>query len=181
MLQASRLQAASYRFARPKPSRPIRGNRKPAWYRPAESRISRQKQSWQYHTSLCGCAGRASALWFTLKHGMRLTHVLFAPALAAIVVSSALAQDSNSKPAQQEIPDAPQATAAAMVHPNGPSVVMDTSMGRITCQFFQKQAPNAVANFIGLAEGTKDWTEPGTNKKMHHKPLYDGTTFHRVI
>ncbi len=43
-------------------------------------------------------------------------------------------------------------------------VVMDTSMGRITCQFFQKQAPNAVANFIGLAEGTKDWTDPATKR-----------------
>ncbi len=110
---------------------------------------------------------------------MRLTHVLFVPALALFVTASSVAQDS-SKPAQ-DLPDAPQATAAATIQPNGPSVVMDTSMGRITCQFFQKQAPNAVANFIGLAEGTKDWTDPATNKKMHHKPLYDGTTFHRVI
>ncbi len=39
----------------------------------------------------------------------------------------------------------------------------------------------AVANFIGLATGTKDWTDPTTKKKVHHKPLYDGTTFHRVI
>jgi peptidyl-prolyl cis-trans isomerase A (cyclophilin A) len=54
-------------------------------------------------------------------------------------------------------------------------------MGRITCQFYQKQAPNAVANFIGLAEGTKDWTDPKTKKVMHHKPFYDGLTFHRVI
>jgi peptidyl-prolyl cis-trans isomerase A (cyclophilin A) len=105
--------------------------------------------------------------------------VLFVPALALFVTVSSIAQDS-SKPAQ-DLPDAPQATAAATIQPNGPSVVMDTSMGRITCQFFQKQAPNAVANFIGLAEGTKDWTDPATNKKMHHKPLYDGTTFHRVI
>ena len=52
-----------------------------------------------------------------------------------------------------------------MIHPNGPSVVMDTSMGRITCQFFQKQAPNAVANFIGLAEGTKDWTDPRPTRR----------------
>ena len=110
---------------------------------------------------------------------MRLTHVLFVPALALFVTVSSIAQDS-SKPAQ-DLPDAPQATAAVMIHPNGPSVVMDTSMGRITCQFFQKQAPNAVANFIGLAEGTKDWTDPATSKKMHRKPLYDGTTFHRVI
>jgi peptidyl-prolyl cis-trans isomerase A (cyclophilin A) len=110
---------------------------------------------------------------------MRFAHVLFAPTLAAAVAAGALAQDST-KPAQ-DIPDAPQATAAAMIHPNGPSVLMDTSMGRITCQFFQKQAPNAVANFIGLAQGTKEWTNPATDKKERHKPLYDGTTFHRVI
>lgn len=110
---------------------------------------------------------------------MRLLRVLFVPVLGAFVTVGSAAQDT-SKPAQ-DIPDAPQATAAAMLHPNGPTVVMDTSMGRITCQFFQRQAPHAVANFIGLAEGTKDWTEPGTSKKMHHKPLYDGTTFHRVI
>jgi peptidyl-prolyl cis-trans isomerase A (cyclophilin A) len=58
---------------------------------------------------------------------------------------------------------------------------MDTSMGRITCQFFQKQAPVAVANFIGLAEGTKDWTDPTTGKLQRHKRYYDGTIFHRVI
>jgi peptidyl-prolyl cis-trans isomerase A (cyclophilin A) len=38
-----------------------------------------------------------------------------------------------------------------------------------------------VANFVGLAEGTKDWTNPATHEKEHGKPLYDGTTFHRVI
>jgi peptidyl-prolyl cis-trans isomerase A (cyclophilin A) len=68
-----------------------------------------------------------------------------------------------------------------MIQPNGPTVIMDTSMGRITCQFFGKQAPKAVANFVALAQGTKDWTDPQTQKKMHNKPLYDGTVFHRVI
>jgi peptidyl-prolyl cis-trans isomerase A (cyclophilin A) len=58
---------------------------------------------------------------------------------------------------------------------------MDTSMGRITCQFFERQAPKAVANFIALAEGTRDWTDPVTNKKQHNKQLYNGTIFHRVI
>ena len=110
---------------------------------------------------------------------MRFAQMLFVPALAAAFATAAVAQDAT-KPAQ-EIPDAPQATAAATIHPNGPTVLMDTSMGRITCQFFQKQAPNAVANFIGLAQGTKDWTDPTTSKKQHHKPLYDGTIFHRVI
>ncbi|HMD77617.1 MAG TPA: peptidylprolyl isomerase [Terracidiphilus sp.] len=110
---------------------------------------------------------------------MKLTYTLLASALAAAFVTPACAQTS-SKPAE-EIPDAPQATAAALVHPNGPTVVMDTSMGRITCQFFQKQAPKAVANFIGLAEGTKDWTDPATKTKQHNKRYYDGTVFHRVI
>ena len=68
-----------------------------------------------------------------------------------------------------------------MIQPNGPTVVMDTSMGRITCQFFQKEAPKTVANFIALAQGSRDWTDPSTHKPMRHKPLYDGTIFHRVI
>jgi len=54
-------------------------------------------------------------------------------------------------------------------------------MGRITCQFYQRQAPKAVANFIALAEGTKDWTDPTTRTVQHNKPLFNGTTFHRVI
>jgi peptidyl-prolyl cis-trans isomerase A (cyclophilin A) len=58
---------------------------------------------------------------------------------------------------------------------------MDTSMGRITCQFYQHQAPRAVSNFISLATGTTEWTDPKTHKKQHGKPYYDGTIFHRVI
>jgi peptidyl-prolyl cis-trans isomerase A (cyclophilin A) len=111
------------------------------------------------------------------QSGMTFKSVLLTPSLvAAFAVSSAgFALQS------QEPPDAPQATAAASIVPNGPTVVMDTSMGRITCQFFQKQAPQTVANFIALAEGTRDWTDPATKRVMHHKPLYSGTIFHRVI
>ena len=99
--------------------------------------------------------------------------------------------DPDSKPVEkpttpaaqkpEELPDGPTPQPAALIHPNGPTVVFDTTMGRITCQFYEKEAPKTVANFIALAQGTKDWTDPTTNKKMHHKPLYDGTTFHRVI
>jgi peptidyl-prolyl cis-trans isomerase A (cyclophilin A) len=113
---------------------------------------------------------------------MKLKFALLASVLAAVfaVPASTFAQQSIP-PAQEPLPDGPQPTAAALTQPNGPTVVMDTSMGRITCQFFQKQAPKAVANFIALAQGTKDWVEPGTNKKQHNKPLYNGTIFHRVI
>jgi len=102
---------------------------------------------------------------------------------ATVSAVAAIAQQSGAPASQhtQDLPDGPQPTQAALTQPNGPTVVMDTSMGRITCQFFQKQAPVAVANFIGLANGTKDWVDPATNKKMHGKRYYDGTTFHRVI
>jgi peptidyl-prolyl cis-trans isomerase A (cyclophilin A) len=120
---------------------------------------------------------------------MKLSHAFLLSALTAASAVPLAAQQSTPPPAAQPaaaqpsdaLPDAPQATAAAMIHPNGPTVVMDTSMGRITCQFYQKQAPKAVANFIGLAQGTIDWTDPTTKKKQHHKPYYDNTTFHRVI
>jgi peptidyl-prolyl cis-trans isomerase A (cyclophilin A) len=110
---------------------------------------------------------------------MKFQHLLLVPGLAAGLAASAGAQTSSLP--EPALPDAPQATPAAMTFPNGPTVVMDTSMGRITCQFFEKQAPQTVANFIALAEGAKDWTDPITSKKQHNKPLYDGTVFHRVI
>jgi len=126
-------------------------------------------------------SGNHGAQWFTLERGMRLRTTYFASIIAIAIASmTAIAQDTQ-KPAEPALPDAPQPTVAAMIQPNGPTVIMDTSMGRITCQFFQRQAPKTVANFIDLAQGKKDWVDPGTQKKMHDKPLYDGTIFHRVI
>ncbi len=62
-----------------------------------------------------------------------------------------------------------------------PTAVIETTAGNITCTLFPNQAPLSVANFIGLATGTKDWKDPKTGKTMHGVPLYDGTIFHRVI
>jgi peptidyl-prolyl cis-trans isomerase A (cyclophilin A) len=114
---------------------------------------------------------------------MTRTKKFILSACAVAFASVALAQTpaKPATPATDDLPDAPSATPAALTVPNGPRVVMDTSMGRITCQFYEKQAPKAVANFIALAEGTKDWTDPATKKVQHHKPYYDGTIFHRVI
>ena len=57
---------------------------------------------------------------------------------------------------------------------------LDTSMGDILCELAPDKAPATVANFVGLAEGTKRWTHPGTGRPME-QPLYDGTIFHRVL
>jgi peptidyl-prolyl cis-trans isomerase A (cyclophilin A) len=51
----------------------------------------------------------------------------------------------------------------------------------MTCTLFPDKAPIGVANFIGLAKGTKDWTNPSTGRLMHGVSLYTGTIFHRVI
>jgi peptidyl-prolyl cis-trans isomerase A (cyclophilin A) len=54
-----------------------------------------------------------------------------------------------------------------------------TSMGTMTAELYWDKAPKTVENFVGLAEGTKEWTDPKGEKVK--KPLYDGTIFHRVI
>jgi peptidyl-prolyl cis-trans isomerase A (cyclophilin A) len=55
-----------------------------------------------------------------------------------------------------------------------------TTEGSFTVRLFDQEAPNTVANFVGLAEGTKEWTDPRTQEKVK-KPFYDGIIFHRVI
>lgn len=62
----------------------------------------------------------------------------------------------------------------------GTYAVFTTNEGKITVRLFEADAPVTVANFIALAEGTKEWTHPTTRAKSTSK-LYDGTIFHRVI
>jgi peptidyl-prolyl cis-trans isomerase A (cyclophilin A) len=56
----------------------------------------------------------------------------------------------------------------------------ETTEGAFTIRLFEREAPNTVANFVGLAEGTKEWTDPETGEKKK-EPFYDGVIFHRVI
>lgn len=55
-----------------------------------------------------------------------------------------------------------------------------TSDGNFTARLYDAETPATVANFTGLAEGSKEWTDPRTNRKVK-QPYYDGTIFHRVI
>ena len=58
--------------------------------------------------------------------------------------------------------------------------VLHTTAGDITFNLFGNHAPKTVANFVELATGGKEWTDPRTGKKTTAN-LYDGTVFHRVI
>ncbi len=131
--------------------------------------------------------------------GTLLAAVLL-PALngfAGLGVSSAVGQSSAAPdaPAAQAVPAAPAAQTpdalpdapSTIAHdlppavPTGPTAVLDSSMGRMTCKLFDQQAPLTVANFVGLATGSKTWTDPVTSLRVTGVPFYDGTIFHRVI
>ena len=55
-----------------------------------------------------------------------------------------------------------------------------TTEGSFTARLLDQEAPKTVENFVGLAEGTKEWTDPRSNRKVT-QPYYDGVIFHRVI
>jgi peptidyl-prolyl cis-trans isomerase A (cyclophilin A) len=55
-----------------------------------------------------------------------------------------------------------------------------TSAGDLVVRLLPEKAPKTVENFVGLAEGTREWTDPRSGEKVK-RPLYDGTAFHRVI
>jgi peptidyl-prolyl cis-trans isomerase A (cyclophilin A) len=57
------------------------------------------------------------------------------------------------------------------------TATFNTTEGKIVCKLFEAEAPETVANFIGLAEGTKEWS----SRSKKGAKLYDGTVFHRVI
>ncbi len=101
--------------------------------------------------------------------------------LILMAVPVALAQATAST---QAAPATKAHTAAKpVVHaaPAEPTALIHTTAGTMTCTLFPDKAPIGVANFIGLATGTKDWKNPVSGATKHGVPLYDGTIFHRVI
>jgi len=62
----------------------------------------------------------------------------------------------------------------------GTYAVFETNKGKIVCELFPEEAPKTVKNFVGLADGTKEFIDIKTNTKTK-RPFYDGIIFHRVI
>ena len=108
----------------------------------------------------------------------------FAILVMMLVASAIWAQSGSSTPASsQSTPAAkPAAAAKPAVHVSTkPVAIIKTTVGNLTCTLFPDKAPIGVANFIGLASGTKDWKNPVSGATKQGVPLYDGTIFHRVI
>jgi cyclophilin family peptidyl-prolyl cis-trans isomerase len=111
----------------------------------------------------------------TLLIGLTLTAALFAQTSTSSTTTKTKSSTAKSK---SKTAAAPAAANPTVVHP---IAIFDTTMGKMTCGLYPDKAPKTVANFIGLANGSKDWKHPFTAKDMKGTPLYDGTTFHRVI
>ena len=58
--------------------------------------------------------------------------------------------------------------------------VLQTTKGDIVCKLEEEKTPETVKNFVGLATGEKEYTDPKTGKKSQD-PFFDGTIFHRII
>src|SRR5215831_10181720 len=99
---------------------------------------------------------------------------LVALGIAVLASSLSFGQAAPGTNAASAKPSAPAAPASQ------PTAIIDTTAGKMSCTLFPDKAPIGVANFIGLASGTKDWKTP-TGATKHGVPLYDGTIFHRVI
>lgn len=101
--------------------------------------------------------------------------------LALVLGSTAVAQTGMFGQSQASKPSTTAKSAATTHAAARPTAIIDTTAGKMTCTLFPDKAPIGVANFIGLATGTKDWKSPVTGATKHGVPLYDGTIFHRVI
>ena len=99
--------------------------------------------------------------------------------IVSLACAAALAMGQSTpaaKPSTTAKPPTHAATASSK-----PTAIIDTTVGKMNCTLFPDKAPIGVANFIGLATGTKDWKNPVSGATKHGVPLYDGTIFHRVI
>ena len=101
--------------------------------------------------------------------------------LCLSLMGFANAQSSTPQTVKVKPAAAPTTTTTTAPASQPVQAIFETTMGNITCTLFPDKAPITVDNFIGLATGTKDWTNPASGAIMHNKPLYDGTVFHRVI
>lgn len=109
-----------------------------------------------------------------------LTMLVLALAAAGQTTPNTTKTGTSSTAAQKKGPVTPaQTTTAGTTQP--PTAIIHTSAGDLKCELFPDKAPKTVANFVGLATGTKEWTDPATGKKMRNRPLFDGVIFHRVI
>lgn len=106
-----------------------------------------------------------------------VNHVAIVPAGKPLPAPAPQIASEAILPVQTASPLAPPSGP----EPTGPVAILETSLGRISCRMFTKESPVATSTFIGLADGTKEWTDPTTKVVQHNKRFYDNMAFDRVL
>jgi cyclophilin family peptidyl-prolyl cis-trans isomerase len=101
-------------------------------------------------------------------------------ALLLLLAPPALAQEPAPPPAQPDPAPAQALPADAQGLEPGLYARLQTNLGVMILRLEPERAPMTTANFVGLIEGTKEWTDAQTGEK-HKRPYYDGLIFHRII
>jgi peptidyl-prolyl cis-trans isomerase A (cyclophilin A) len=109
---------------------------------------------------------------------MRSSLIRLALLVALCAAFASRAAVAQTPPAASRQPPAGQSNDKEHLLTPGTYARLTTSEGDVTVRLFEDKAPLTVANFIGLAEGTKD---PATGKPGQVNPFYDGLIFHRII
>src|SRR5207245_6934614 len=122
----------------------------------------------------CRATARPGALMH--KATMRKLIMCKLIAILSLISLTSLGAWAQTSPAKKTPAVKPPVTMSA-----GPTAVIDTAAGKMTCKLFPDKAPLGVANFIGLAESTKDWTNPVSHAKINQLQLSDATNFHFYI
>ena len=98
--------------------------------------------------------------------------------LIALMTATVWAQAPKASPKKAA---APAPAPIPLPAEPGEYAVFSTSLGRIVVKLYEKEAPITVANFVGLARGTKTYRNEKTGLPVRGKPFFNGITFHRVI
>ncbi|WP_263384174.1 peptidylprolyl isomerase [Granulicella arctica] len=134
------------------------------------------------------CDDDSIKLVATLRHTLQSTDNHPATPFAINHIAIVPAGDPLPPPAAQIPLDAilPAETITPLAapsgpEPSGPMAVLETTVGNIRCRLFVRESPIATSTFIGLANGTKDWTDPRTRVVQHQRRFYDDMPIDRVL
>lgn len=106
---------------------------------------------------------------------MKMSKALMAGILSLGLATVGICAEAGAKTKEKK-----PANKTVQKKETGMSAVFETSMGKIVVKLFPEKTPETVANFTGLAEGAKEWTDPASGQKVKRR-FYDGIIFHRVI
>ncbi|HTA18198.1 MAG TPA: peptidylprolyl isomerase [Polyangia bacterium] len=101
--------------------------------------------------------------------------------MSAFVLAAGAARADGDDPAKGNFTLADATKGLAGPKDGALTAKIETTLGTFTCELFDKKSPITVANFVGLARGTRPWKDPKSGNWETKKPFFDGLIFHRVI